>query len=134
MHTETHCISCGISASQQAANKQNAVSSWTSCTESSLKGIHRPVSPLCLVFGSAPFAFYVWSGHVPDLLGFCGWFVGVLVLLVPLLSLVRLISSHPSFEIHHGDLCLSAHTAPLPVQKKNFDCQFLDHLALGFSP
>ena len=55
------------------ANKQNAVSSWTSCTESSLKGIHRPVSLLCLVFGSAPFAFYVLSGHEPDLLGFCGW-------------------------------------------------------------
>ena len=39
-----------------------------------------------MVFGSAPFAFYVLSGHEPDLLGFCGWFVGVLVLLVPLLS------------------------------------------------
>ena len=52
--------------------------------------------------------FYVLSGHEPDLLGFCDWFgfvlvlccwvVGVLVLLVPLLPLVRLISSHPSFE------------------------------------
>ena len=28
-------------------NKQNAVSSWTSCTENGLKGIHRPVSLLC---------------------------------------------------------------------------------------
>ena len=52
--------------------------------------------------------FHVLSGHEPDLLGFCGWFgfvlvlccwvVGVLVLLVPLLPLVRLISSHPSCE------------------------------------
>ena len=59
------------------ANKQNAVSFWTSCTESSLKGIHRPVSLLCLVFGSAPFAFSRLERTEPDLLGFCGWFACV---------------------------------------------------------
>ena len=64
------------------ANKQNAVSSWTSCTKSSLNRNHPPVSLLCLVFGSAPFAFYVLSGHEPDLLGFCGWFGFVLVFFV----------------------------------------------------
>ena len=52
----------------------------------------------------------------------CLWVVGCFGL-VPILTLLM--------RIRHGDLCLSAHMAPPPVQKKKFslECVCFDTLA-----
>ena len=63
-------------------------------------------------------------------LGFGFWFLP---------RLIWLVSSPPSFEFIYGDLCLSAHIAPLPVQKKEningllivADAHFAEGAALG---
>ena len=80
--------------------------------------IHCPVSLYYLIFGSSSFAVHNLSGHEPAPF----WF-GVCCVLFVGLCLVCLTGSGsylltPFLEFISGDLCLSAHTAPLPVQKK----------------
>ena len=77
-----------------------------------------------LVLGSAPFALLDSYGHEPDLIG--SVVVGSCFVLGGFWVLVwfRCSCLSGSFltlpiRIRLGDLCLSAHIAPLPVQKKN---------------
>ena len=70
-----------------------------------------------LVLGSAPFALLDSYGLEPDpfgsgLLVVCGFCFGSVALVCQAHFLTLLI------RIRLGDLCLSAHIAPLPVQKK----------------